>query len=405
MQSHPKILFWNWTEPDKPSGSPAVLAALLASIPSGKAEVVCEDNTPKEQRRKIASKHPITRLAFHRRLWPFSRGYRIRQFVKYLGVALMILYGLGRVYRSRPDCLLTVYYDELWILSSFLISKIARIPVIYYVHDPYYEAAVHRGGLTARLAKWLEPRSLRHGHVMVLYGSLRDHYANKYDVHAEVVRQIALISRPDSIEKQTRIGNKETTIGFAGAIYDNNRSLLLMLAQCARETPVQLKIWTSATTKVLGDLGLTGERIAIRFERNYDRLIEGLAECDLLYLPLGFTDTPTLPAASLRYVLPTKAVDYLSAGPPILVHCPNSYETSRFFAEYEAGYQLNNDAPNALREWIVNWHSGAFAPIEDRNVLKAVDAFASEKNLKLFRNFVEKACASDSSITYSASTS
>lgn len=401
MHKHPKILFWTWTEPDKPSGSPAVLAALLAAIPSGKGEVVCENNTPEGKRRKIASKHPITRLRFHRRLWPFNRGYRIRQLVKYLGVVLMVLYGLRRVYKTRPDCLFTVYYDDLWILSSFVLSKITGVPIIYYVHDPYYEAAFHRGGLTARLAKWLEPRSLRHGHVMALYGSLRDHYAEKYNVHAAVVRQIAVVSRPTNINNRTRVGTKEVTVGFAGAIYDNNRSLLKMLAQCCRETPIRLKIWTGTTTNVIDELGLDRERVAITFERNYHRLIEELAECDLLYLPLAFTDTPTLPIESLRYVLPTKAVDYLSAGPPILVHCPASYETSRFFAEYGAGYQLNDDAPNALKEWILNWLSGGIAPIEESNLLRAVGAFAREKNLTIFRKFVENACIAHHSITYS----
>ena len=392
MQNHPKILVWTWTEPDQPSGSPAVLAAILRKIPDGRAEIVCEGNRPVATRRNINLRHPITRLQFHRRVWPFRRGYRIQRFVRYAGALLLVLYGLWRVLRFRPDCLFTIYFNDLWILSSYCLSKLTGLPLILYVHDPYLEAAEHRGGAMARLARWLEPRSLRHGHVLVLYDSLRRHYAERYGIDALVVRHIVTHTRRRYTFRP--LVGRVVTIGFAGGIYDNNRLLLQQLAEaCKQDHRIYLRIWTNAAPSVLEEVGLGGDRITINFESDYDRLLDGLSKCDLLYLPLAFADTPALPADSLRYVLPTKAVDYLLAGPPILVHCPAEYETSRFFAEYRASYQLNSDVPNALSNWLSDWMEGKYDPIEEECVRRALDAFSPEQNIDRLGEFIRQVCS------------
>jgi hypothetical protein len=165
---NPRILVWMRSAPDQPSGSPAIIAELLRSLEPGSAEIVCEWS-PSDVRRDIGLRHPISRIAMDRLLWPFKRGTRIRQLVRYLSVPIHLAYGLFRVARLRPQCIVTVYFDAIWILTSYLLSRLTGVPVLYYVHDPFLEAAEHRGGLDARLAGWVEARWFNHGEHEVIY--------------------------------------------------------------------------------------------------------------------------------------------------------------------------------------------------------------------------------------------
>ncbi|MCU1267793.1 MAG: a-glycosyltransferase [Acidobacteria bacterium] len=385
----PKILVWTWTDPATPSGSPALLGEILKWIPKGHAEVVCESRDLGKLRRKIDIEHPITRYGVHKLLWPFRRGSRQIRLAKYLVLPITLLFGLWRIFRFKPDCLLTIYFNEQWILTSYCLSKLTGIPVVYYVHDPFEERARHEGTLSARFARWLEPRSLKHGEVLVICDSLRDLYARKYGITAAVLRHSAPDLRPKLRDRS--VSNAPLRIGFAGAIYDNNKSLLRQLvAECAGDPRVQLRIWTDARPDVLDELGLTREGIQVSFESEYGRLIEHLSNCDLLYLPLAFSDTPTLPTDSLRYAFPTKTIDYLIAGTPILAHCPPDYETSLFLAKFNAAYSLNTDGSGELRAWKERWLANSIEPLSDSASFCALEVFSPSINMTKLMNFLDR---------------
>ena len=276
----------------------------------------------------------------------------------------------------------------MWILSSYLLSVLTRIPVIYYVHDPYLEARQHKTGIALKIAKWLEPKSLRHGYVIVLYESLRSHYKTKYGINSTVVRHI--VTRERSTPNSTNLKkNDPVTIGFAGMIYGNNSILMKGLGEvCKHMSSVNLRIFTATDSHLIEEIGLYGDRIKIDYFKNYDELLDSLSKCSLLYLPMAFPDEVSLvlPADSLRYVLPTKAIDYLLAGPPILVHCSEDYELSKFFAKHRAGFLLNTNKPEDLKRWIENWVDNGKEAIDEKNIQKALDTFSARKNLTVLEH-------------------
>jgi glycosyltransferase involved in cell wall biosynthesis len=382
----PRMLVWMWSEPDKPSGSPAIMAELLRRVPAGRAEVVCEDQTPPEKRRDVRLPHPVRRLRTHRYTWPFSRGDRVRRVTRYLDVPALLATGWWRIRSFEPDCLVHVVFEDRWILTAYLLSRATGTPLVIYAHDPYLELARKHGGLERRLAEWLEPRLMGHAHVAALYGSLRDVYRERYGRDSVVVRNIAASKR-----RPRRAGGKRI-IGFAGAIYDNNAELLEQLGRAVdADERLELRLWTSATPERLAALGLSGPRVSVRFESNYEKLLDALGGCDLLYLPLTFHDTPSMPRASLEVVLPTKCVDYLLAGPDILVHAPADYEMSRFFEEHGAGHLLRDDGPRALADWLGRWAEGAVPELAEERVEAAVAEFDPERNWDRFLQVLKAA--------------
>ncbi len=386
IKNCPKIFFWTWTEPDKPSGSPAVLLEILKRVPGGKAEIVCERKCPPELRKNVDIVLPITRLSKHLKVWPFGHGYRLQQYFKYIGVLYLVFYGLFRILKYRPDLIFTIYFNEMWIFSSYILSKITRIPVLYYIHDPYLEPALHRGGPAAKLAQWLEPKSLKHGYVIVLYESLRHHYQKKYGIDSAVVRHITTQQRKEYISAKQ---NGYITIGYAGMIYDNNKNLMKELGSvCKQMAMVKLRIFTAADNHIIENIGLVGDRIKVKYLQDYEELLVSLSKCDLLYLPLSFSgDTNSkLPTESLKYVLPTKVIDYLLAGPPILVHCPQEFEVSKFIKRYSAGFKLNSNEQGELKKWLNNWINNGLQPIDDVSIQQALAVFSAEKNMATLEN-------------------
>ena len=385
--SVPKVLVWSWSSPYVPSGSPAVLAAVLQRIPPGRCEVVCEARYGK-RRRSLKFSHPITETRILRCFWPLPVGSRPMQISRYLAVPLLLLYGLYRSWRFRPDCLFTIHFNSVWLLTSYWLSKLTGVPVVYWAHDPYLDSAEFRGGIEGVIARWLAPRSLRHGTVVALYPSLAEHYNRSFGITSRVVRHVLNSYAGNTWQRQHRQGSA-LVIGFSGTIYDNNRSLIEHLVAAVKHLPdIELRMFTDADKEVQRGLGLPLPNVKVTFLRDPQKLHHELSDCDLLYLPLAFSDTPTLPSASLRYVLPTKAIDYLQTGVEILVHCPSDYETSRFFSECAAAHLLGESGTEHLRKWLIAWRQGQLPAISPAAVALALKEFIPDQNCeKLFGIF------------------
>jgi len=379
----PRVLFLCAAEPDVASGTPVILCDLLTHFPDSDAEVLCEHKFHVSQRRNITLRHRVRTIYFPNLLWPFRRGSRVRDLLVYVGLPWLILVGWWRILRFRPTCLVAIYYRIPWIIAAYVLSRTTRVPLIIYVHDTVRENFDGSSGLKKHFVAWLEEKVLRGSTVMVLHPYLADHYRQRYGIHCTILRQIVWRELlPDLPEKNDRV---PLTIGFAGAIYDNNARQLTELAAIVQAAPrLRLKIWTAAPVDRLNEMGIRGERIDVGFENNYERLLQCLAGCDLLYLPLAFDDSGSLTANALQYAFPTKSLDYLLAGPPILVHCPKNYELSRFFSVHACAQVLNEGEPAALQGWIDAWLAGQLAAPDAAARGRAVEVFSPQENRRLF---------------------
>ena len=389
MDEYPKILVWTWTDPDKLAGSPAILAKMMEHVPPGRAEIICERGGDAQITKETSVKHPITKIRFHRWVWPIPRGTVIQRVVQYAGIPFMVVYGLWRIARFRPDCLLTIFINDIWILSSYLLSIISRVPVIYYVHDAYRENASSRGVLAQVVARLLEPRAFRHGRVVTLHDKLQSLYFDNYQINSDLLRHPA--QHPPLPRSNKRSVDGVKTVGFAGTIYEMNINELVVLAQTIEANPrLQLKIWSGANAQKLAATGIAGDRTRVIFEPDYGLMLAALSECDLLYLPLAFNSGRRVlfPGAGFSFL--TKAVDYLTAGPPILVHAPNGYAINEFFEAHSCGYLLEKDGAKALDGWLTRWLNGDIPPTPEEARQKAVDLFSPASHEQAFRHILDE---------------
>ena len=389
----PRVLFWCWTEPETTSGSPVILCDLANHLPKGCAEIFCEARFGHGPRREIKLHHPIRRFRWHNRLWPFSRGSRVRSFWSRLLFPWLVLCGIIRVWRFKPTHIITIYIQPHWILSAYLVARLTRTPLIYYVHDAFRENNESLGRVSRAFSRWLERVSLTQSQVWVLHSKLADRYLQRYGVRSSVLRQM-IRQQPLPSSKRVISNRDHATIGFSGAIYGNNRLQLEQLVGIVTADPrLSLRIWTDPTAEGFRKLQVSSDRIEARYESNYLLLLEQLNQCDLLYLPLSFTDCDGLTANALQYAFPTKSLDYLLVDVEILVHCPSHFELAEFFANNRCGQVLNDGDTASLRCWIDSWMRGDVVPPERRRRLQAIELFSEPENRRRFFQLLDDAQA------------
>ena len=157
-----------------------------------------------------------------------------------------------------------------------------------------------------------------------------------------------------------------------------------------------MKIWSDASAEQLAQSGIVGDRLEVGYESNYERLLAQLAGCDLLYLPLAFHDSTSVTTESLQYAFPTKSLDYLVCGIPILVHCPSNFELSRFFTDQECAYVVNDNKPAAIASWLNQWLNGDMPALHEGKRRAALGMFSQEENKQLLWEAIAK-CRRDRS--------
>lgn len=375
-----RVLFLSSSGLRHVSGTPVILDELLCQFADGHAELLCEARPNETRTRNVLSRHPTYTFSFQNTLWPFRRGSRFRSVIALAGFPWLLAIGLWRVAVFRPNCIIGIYYDTRWILAAYLISKLSSIPLIYYVHDAFAENVGGTFSIRRNWLAWIERITLRSARVLVLHSSLAARYHRRHAIRCTVIRRI--ITKVPLGRGRRFPGHEERVIGFAGAIYDNNARELAEICQIVRDEPrLSLRLFTGTSPEQLAKLGIGGERVAISFEQDYDKLLALLANCDLLYLPLSFSDTESLSTDALQFAFPTKGIDYLLTGQPILIHCPPAFELFQFFQTARCAYLLGTNEPEALRVWLKEWLEGKQLPLAEENRSSALNLFSAEHNM------------------------
>lgn len=380
-----KILIWTWTTPFTPSGSPAILRRLIKLFPANKVLYI----SGKDERSPIIFDYPIQskNLAFLD-IWYYKIGpIRTKIFYDlFIKTPLLIIIGLYQVFRFKPELILTTYVLPEWIQSSYIISKLTKTPLVYYCHDPHLEKYKYSSSWIKKIIQRQERKSLQHAHVIVLYESLAKLYEEKYNIQTKVIPHISTLPRkindPGPITSPIKIA-------FAGSIYENNMRLVTQLLRVSQKLNMHLTFYGKYQPQTLEIIGASNhENLQIKFKTNYQDLISDLGKADLLYLPLTFQEFKRMPIECLKYVLPTKAIDYLVAGPPILVHCPEDFELYTFFKKYNCAYLLNSNTENELFVFLKDFSNGIKNEISEENVNKALSNFNREAVNEKFSDFL-----------------
>lgn len=385
----PRTLFFTMQEPDFPSGSPAILADILERWPPEKSSVMCQLLANPAMRRKLSSAFPLKRLRLLSSLWRMRRGYRLRKILWVLSWPFLVLAGLREARRTRAELIFSIYTDGLWILAAYFVSKLSGRPLLFYVHDAWRERVAHQHPFFDRFASIVERSVLESATVVVLSEGLGELFRRRYGIDSVLVRHLATGASFDGVPR-----HEDLTVGFAGAIYGNNLAQLQHLVRAVEATDRwKLLLFTTTPDDRLAELGLVGRSVSGRFVADQGELRRCLSECDVLYLPLAFEDAPDMPTSLLRHAIPTKMIDYLMSGAPILVHCPADFEMAHLLERSGFGIVCTSRGAEEVGAILARWRRDFGRDGLSEKRAKALSEFSPGGNFARLLAVAKKAAA------------
>jgi len=352
-----KTLVISRSFPPHVSGSSTILGNLFRHFPRDNYVVLKERREPID----TASQIDCTLFSCDLRFRGIYFGGNLGDgYIQYLPIPFLTLKALKIIKQEKIDNIFSVYPSSAFFISSFFAHKIARKPLFVYMHDTWEEQTKHwqfKFNIIHRfIARIFEKMIFNSASkIFAISHALCDLYSKKHGI--QVITLPHCIELPPNYSlnnAQVYEERKEPyKIVFTGSIYGVNLAPIRMLANVINsllEVKVKLILCTPDVQYGLRlqDWGIYGENIEARFATRAEAL-SLQREADILFLPLAFE----LSNIELQTAFPTKTLEYLISGTPILVCAPTNYYISKCAREGEWGLVVDSLDYQALKEGIL----------------------------------------------------
>jgi hypothetical protein len=317
-------------------------------------------------------------------MWNVPRFWRLNTVVRIVQIPLACILALYWVARTRPRVIFAVYpeIEFLWIAAA--VARLAKLPLKLYMLDfiPYVEESNVRG-FFYRLFKSQAIRAA--SGVATISDGLSNFYARELHQPCAVIRHI--VPALSACAEQRKEGN----IFLGGGIYAINLQSSLRVARAALSLQKRM-VYTSRDFS--SQLSASGMVSSLLCEKMYGADAEyqrALRSSEVLVLVLDWTEESMADPAALATIFPTRTMEYLQSGVPILVHAPEDCFLSQFFKKQKCGYVVSERADTELQVAIRQLISSqAMRDRFVRNALK-VSAMFSPKNVSVAcQGFLQK---------------
>nr|WP_291271918.1 glycosyltransferase [Geothrix sp.] len=331
--------------------------------------------------------------------------------VKLLGVRLFRLHS-GRRFRSRggdwwrrlrqpwlerwavrlakrltPKLILGVYPDMHMLKAAQVAARETRTPLLVYFHDLLDEVWAHTSQSEA--ASRLQQAVFKEAASVLVTGQgMADHYQATLGLATRCLQ----IIYPEPLELKPEPIMIADTVFVGGSVYDVNHLSLRRLLDASRVARLELVLATGAGQAYLERLGLVGKGLSIVKYADRGEYLKALQHQGVLGVCLNWPEESGTPEQELATAFPTKVIEYLVAGRPILVHCPEHYFLARFFREHQCGWVVSDRNPAILAEAIQDLTKDRAALVRLRSkALKAAKIFAGARITDILRQEVRDA--------------
>lgn len=344
-----KILLIAWTLPPERTGSATVVGNLASQFSEHEMVIAGEQRFPNRAIVRNRLRQEVFFIAPER-----FNGIRGQHTLQKMLLPLdfpLILLRLWRIVRQH-ECrsLLVIFPNEKYLLAGYLIARWTGCALFPYFHNTYVE---NRRGISKLFAKWLQPRVFRHAsHVFVMSEGMEELFRENYPFLENCSALVHSFKEDIPVfEPHSQVGSPLQLI-FQGNINESCLDALRRMRSAFRRVDnAQLTLVTGIPGRLLERWGLLGDRVR-HLPGITDRAIsfEHLREADIVMLPHGFSGS--LSAEEYRTIFPTKTIEYLICGRPILAHSPPGSFLTRFLTRYQCALIVDEPSEQAVREAI-----------------------------------------------------
>jgi glycosyltransferase involved in cell wall biosynthesis len=136
-------------------------------------------------------------------------------------------------------------------------------------------------------------------------------------------------------------------LALSGNFNSTNTDATSRLAQAIKELPeAHLTLYTSTARSELEQIGLAGQQFTTTIVSR-DTLLKELEKSDILLLPHGFYGSTV--DEEIRTIFPTRTIEYLISGRPILAHLPTSTFLYKFLHKHNCALLVTEPDIGAIK--------------------------------------------------------
>lgn len=306
-----------------------------------------------------------------------SRGQR---WWRFLLVPWNVWQGIRQAQAFQPDVIVATFPDDTTFLTGYLIHRFTSIPLAVYLSDLYLES----NAWLRPLDRWLQSRAFRRAAaILCVNRGMADFYYERYGLQVSDV-PVCINDLPSEPVGGASTGNERFTIGYSGTINRARIGGLNRLAAAIGNDPrFAIRLFSPTPRERLMETGLWRDTMTLEHFTNSRELVNALAECDAVFLPLTFKDFAN--RDQLVTCFGIKSYEYMVVGRPIIVQAPPDYFTARFYTDRDAGMVVGEPTVEGLRVALNRlWEDEALRARLGANAFKAATEFEGATVAKRF---------------------
>ena len=313
----------------------------------------------------------------------FKRGKRFFRWQRWFLLLLLVNKIIALAKKEKCNSIMCFFPDEFHLIAATLAAKKLSIPIYPYFHNLYYE---NKYGFSAFIAKLLQKNLFAQAPwVYLISDGLLNELSPLYPkidfrilTHATIIDEIR--RNHDKSVKQ------KIQVTFLGHINNSNiDAMSFLLNTLEHREDVIINLITATSKHVLRKAKLLKNNVIIQSNCSDEEVIQKLRISNLLLLPHGFTGG--LSNAEYRSMFPTKTIQYLLSGSPILALLPHNCYLQNFLSKNQCAFCVTNKNEYEIFSILshVRNNSNEIERITN-NARKAVQIFSENEVLKKLKN-------------------
>jgi glycosyltransferase involved in cell wall biosynthesis len=282
--------------------------------------------------------------------------------------------------------IIAVFPKEEFLFAGYLASCWTGARFFPYFHNTYLE---NRRGLALFFARWLQSRVFAKAErVIVISEGLKDLYGARYSgVEFFVLPHSFNEDVPPFVAPPPP--RSPLSLALSGNINESCRDAAFRISQAAARYPdATLQILSGTPRSVLALLGMLHAKVR-HATVSRETLLAELSRADILLLPHGFggADAPE----EYLTIFPTRTIEYLISGRPILAHAPANCFLTRFLKEHNCALVVEEPDCGAIVDAIeLLRNDTALRGRLVRNALTAAHGFRAPRVASMLRDLLER---------------
>jgi hypothetical protein len=334
-----RILMLSWTVPPETTGSAVIVGNLAKQF--SRAEMVIAGELPRD-RPPVTWKDEWPEIHYVSKGWAATaRGAR---WWRRLQIPLLV-WRCFRLMRSHGCTqIMVVFPCEEYLLAGYLVALLSGARLYPYFHNTYVEQC-EPGTVHSRVAACFQSLVFaRARHIFVMSEGMVQLYRERYPrTHCSALLHSFNEDIPDSVPPPAPMHPVRCVL--AGNINHSCSDAAIRLAAAVNGVGGSLSILSGTPKAYLQKLGIIHE--AVTYDTvSRDLILSRLREGDILLLAHGFTGQ--LSDDEYRTIFPTKTIEYLISGRPILAHTPPGCYLTSFLRKHECALVVDQADQDAL---------------------------------------------------------